>query len=203
MEIDDPPYTYQYAGHLTGYFLEKCFNHHKIKEFGYAMQNTEIAMDVKNRINVVASNFQINIGKAIGDKKNIKGGMQNAIRHTIWQAMIASKYGSNDAQRIADAHENNTPSDLSKRNFNTMDKADQIVDMLNNEIGRDIGEKNKGASNTDLAKKVMDEYKDNGLWTVSGNAKQGYSIQKSKISQEQYNAAIQEINKKGENGLNK
>jgi len=41
------------------------------------------------------------------------------------------------------------------------------------------------------------------LWTAKGNEKDGYTIQKTKLTDEQYNAVIKDINKKGNNGKNK
>ena len=80
--------------------------------------------------------------------------------------------------------------------------ADQMVDLLNNSIGREIGEKNKGASNQELSVAVLNEYKENGLWTISGNKKTGYNVEKTKLSQEEYNNALEVLKTKGENGLN-
>lgn len=44
-----------------------------------------------------------------------------------------------------------------------MGEADKVVDQLNNEIGRLIGERNKGADNVTLAKQVAGEFYNNGL----------------------------------------
>lgn len=49
---------------------------------------------------------------------------------------------------------------------------------------------------------VMKEYYQSGLWTAEHNDDGSYTVVKTRISTEQYNAAIKEINKKGENGLN-
>ena len=42
----------------------------------------------------------------------------------------------------------------------------------------------------------MDEFRDNGLWVANDD----YGVQKIKLTQEQYDAAIRELNKKGNNG---
>lgn len=83
-----------------------------------------------------------------------------------------------------------------------MFEADRVVDLLNNEVGRAIGKKHSSSSNKEMAKMVMNEYYQNGLWTAKHNDDGSYTIAKTRITTEQYNAAINEINKKGENGLN-
>ena len=92
---------------------------------------------------------------------------------------------------------------MNQRSFSNLLDADRTVDLLNNEIGRGIGERNKDANNQTMAKAVIEEYYKNGLWTVEGNAKAGITIQKTKLTKAQYDAAIAETNKKVENGLNK
>ncbi len=148
-------------------------------------------------------NFQINIGRAIGAPKNESGTPQNAIRHTLWQALSARDLGGDQARRAANSHEETTNVDLRLRYFKKLEDADRTIDLLNNIIGRSIGEKNKDADNITIAKKVMEEYHDNGLWTAKPNEYGGYTIEKNKLTDEQYNAAIKEIDRKGENGLNK
>ena len=111
--------------------------------------------------------------------------------------------GARQAQRIGNAHEDNIKIDLNQRTFKNMEEADKAVDLLNNLIGREIGIDNKGASNKTIAIKVAKEFYENGLWTASLNKDGSATIEKTKITREQYNAAIIEINKKGNNGLNK
>lgn len=186
--------------------LEHTQGNQNARQIGYAMQHPFIANHVKNDLGVVAGNFQLNIGKAIGAPKNEEGTPQNAIRHTLWQALSARDLGSKNAERAANSHETTTNVDLRKRNFtgqNASDNADRTIDLLNNIIGRKIGEDNKDADNKTMAIRVIEEYHNNGLWTMSGNDKTGYTIQKTKLTDAQYKAAIQEINKKGNDGLNK
>jgi hypothetical protein len=186
----------------AGYMMEKYGTNASTKTVGYAINHPINAYHVKYNYNVSATNFQVNIGRVIGEPANTDGSPQNAIRHTLWQSMITSNLGSDHAERVGNAHEENTVVDINKRVFPSMADADKVADILNNQIGRDIGKNNKGASNKDLAKSVMKEYRDNGLWTVSGSDEEGYSLHKTRIYSDQYNAAIKEINKKGENGLN-
>ncbi|MDR1793099.1 MAG: RHS repeat-associated core domain-containing protein [Bacteroidales bacterium] len=186
----------------TGYIMEKLGTNNNVKTIGYAMNHPINAYQVKYNYNIAATNFQVNIGKAIGESANKDGSPQNAIRHTLWQAMMASNLGAKHATRVGAAHEDNNAVDITQRTFSSLLEADKVVDLLNNQIGREIGKKNKGATNKELAGEVMKEYRDNGLWTASENKNGTVSIQKSRITKDQYKAALEEINKKGENGLN-
>ena len=73
---------------------------------------------------------------------------------------------------------------------------------LNNIIGRRIGKENKGADNKTLALKVIEEFYKEGLWVGITKADGSVSIQKETIKRKQYVAAVKEINKKNNNGLN-
>ena len=159
------------------------------------------AKDGGKNISSVASNFAINMSKAADLSSAGEGSQRNAIRHVLWQAMLTNKFGSKQAERIGNIHENGPKADLSQRSFMTMGEADKVVDQLNNEIGRSIGERNKGADNVTLAKQVADEFYNNGFWTVSENSDNTFSIHKSKISKAEYNKMINDINKMNNNGL--
>ncbi|MET9398680.1 RHS repeat-associated core domain-containing protein [Kitasatospora sp. NPDC002965] len=78
----------------------------------------------------------------------------NAFRHFAWQAMITVKYGRQNAEMVADAHEA-----FGAREGH--DYADHISDLVNNEYGRKLGEKiasaNPGASDTQLRSTIVDE----------------------------------------------
>lgn len=77
----------------------------------------------------------------------------------------------------------------------------KLTDLLNNEIGRSIGERNKTLSNVGLAHEVLKTFKLYGLWTVETKDNK-IMIKKITITEEQYKAAINEIYKKNEYGLN-
>ena len=83
-----------------------------------------------------------------------------------------------------------------------MKAADTVIDLLNNIIGRRIGKENKGADNKTLALKVIEEFYKEGLWVGITKADGSVSIQKETITRKQYVAAVKEINKKNNNGLN-
>lgn len=140
--------------------------------------------------------------KAAGFYNNDPGAERNAYRHTLWQAIITNAMDEKQARKIGNAHECRSAYDATKL-YTSLDEVDTTIDLMNNEIGRSIGAKNKGASNKEMALMVLNEFRDNGLWVGVQQADGLYKVQKKRITQEQYDAALKELNKKGNNGLNK
>lgn len=70
-----------------------------------------------------------------------EGSQVNAVRHALWSATIASKYGYKISKEATDSHEDNL--NLTGSVFNESILADCRVDILNNEIGRIIGSNRK------------------------------------------------------------
>ena len=182
-------------------------NSNTAREIGYLMQNPIDALRVgpannTDNISSTASNFEINAMKSAGLSYGKPGDYGNAYRHTLWQSLITKMISEEDAIRIGNAHESGPMPNLMQRTFSDLNEADKTIDLLNNHIGRKIGKNHKTASNVELAKLVAKEFYTNGLWTAKKD-KDGYHIEKSKITKEQYDNIIQELNKKGENGKNK
>ena len=179
-----------------------------IKTAAYAVNNPYIALRTgwiidggKNGISSFAHNFSVSMCDAANLNKNPEGSPRNAIRHTLWQAILTNKFGAKQAERIGNVHESGIKADLSQRTFNRMEDADKVVDQLNNEIGRLIGKRNKGADNATMAKQVAIEFYNNGLWTASKNPDGTVSVQKTKISKEEYLNIINEINNLNNYGI--
>jgi len=80
--------------------------------------------------------------------------------------------------------------------------ADAMADLINNTIGQTIGENNPDASNVDLATAVLNEFKENGMWTVT-ETETGYSVTRTTLTHEQYDQALQNLQNLQENGMNK
>ncbi|MGY4393647.1 RHS repeat-associated core domain-containing protein [Streptomyces sp. TE12347] len=87
----------------------------------------------------------------------------NAYRHFTWQAMITAKHGAQTAEMVADAHE--AYGEREGHNY-----ADHLSDLVNNEYGRQMGEKiaaaNPGASESQLRDAITREAKN---YMTSGN----------------------------------
>lgn len=171
--------------------------HRKVKTIAYSIQNPSIAVQVgkydANSLNIssVSSFFALNLARSMGYSTNTEGDMTNAIRHVIWQGIITSAFGEGHAKQIGLAHENGTP-DTSKRIFKSFKEADSVIDLLNNEIGVSIGLTE--TNNLSIAQKAIDVLIQDGLWTATEH--NGFIvIQRTKITEEQYNNALNELSK--------
>jgi RHS repeat-associated protein len=126
-----------------------------------------------------------------------EGSQVNAFRHTLWQSTISTNYGEGLAKQIGNVHEENPFVDLSQRSFsgkNALSQADQTIDLLNNQIGRQIGKDNPNASLQELAIKTLDYQYNTGLYTGTTNKNGSVSVGQSKITAEQYKNGLQIIN---------
>jgi hypothetical protein len=145
-----------------------------------------------NNISTIASRFgSMGYGKGIMGVNSLgqdEGSERGAFRHIIWQAMVTVAYGADIAKQAGDAHENNPNTDLRIRYYNNIAEADQTVDLLNNVIGRSIGEKFKILNSKDLASDVLEEFYNNGLWQVRKNNNGKWEVFKGKLSNDKYNA---------------
>lgn len=134
------------------------------------------------------------------------GGYQNALRHGLWSAAIASEFGAEVASEITNAHEgisvNETATiDWTKQFNGDALLADSMVDFLNNQIGIEIGSENSGASVSKLAKLVLSEFAETGLWTATKDKDGNISIQRTQVTKEQERQGHKIIdNKLDENG---
>ncbi|MGE5518903.1 MAG: RHS repeat domain-containing protein [Candidatus Dadabacteria bacterium] len=128
-------------------------------------------------------------GPILQENGDHTGSQINAFRHGLWSASITSKYGTDIAKQATDAHEENPSADLSQKTFsgkNALARADQTIDLLNNQIGMEIGRANPNASMKDLAGKTADYFHDNGLYTATVGKHGTVTIGQTKITDEQY-----------------
>ena len=182
------------------------------KTLGFSLRHPIVALSIglpkKGSTNI--STNSVRFSTRIGLEENIQkeGSQVNAYRHTLWQAEITKKIGSSVAKQIGNAHEEN-PFAVTRRNlkttFSTLAKADETIDLLNNIIGRSIGETNPNANMKELALKTLDYFKEKGLWTATAITKDGktigWNIAQTKLNKEQYNNAKSIIQGLNENGF--
>ena len=154
-----------------------------------------------------AGNFSINAAK--DNLSTGEGTQRNAVRHGVWQAMITQKFDSDIAAAAGFAHEGFTVPEVgvtsegytvSGTSKEKLSEADGMADLLNNIIGQTIGENNPEETNVGLTKLVLDEFKENGMWTVT-ETQSCYTITKTKITDEQHKKAIKNVQTLRENGL--
>ena len=188
---------------------ETHFSNSDIKSMAYAVNHPVIALRVgkakdggMNGISSYASNFSINMSRAANLSKEGEGSQRNAIRHTLWQAMITNMFGEKQAKRIGNAHEDGSVANFLQKKYDRLSDADKAVDLLNNEIGRLIGIQNRGKNNASIAQEVAKEFYKNGLWTTYENQDGSYSIHKTRINRSQYLKIFIEIQKLNNYGLN-
>ncbi len=160
----------------------------------------------KNNISTIAHRFASSgTGKYVlqyhQDNGSTEGTEVNAFRHTIWQAAITSTYGKEIAKEAGDAHEVNPNAHLSSsRLFDTMAEADQSADLMNNIIGRNIGESNKNKNMQELSLLVLDDFFKNGLYVVTKNKQEKFLLEKRLIIKEKYEYLKSYYDELNENG---
>jgi len=135
-----------------------------------------------------------------------EGSQVNAFRHVLWQATITKEFGGDIANQIGKAHEDNpnaidgnTTSPFAQR-FSSLGKADESIDLLNNVIGREIGNNNKDLGMRDMALTVLEAFRTDGFYSAEKAKDGNWKIVKGKISDEQYNAlktVFQKLNNDG------
>jgi hypothetical protein len=113
--------------------------------------------------------------------------LRNSMRHTIWQATLASQYNPQVAYSAGMAHETRPYADTDKRVFDNESEADMTVDLLNNVIGRRIGANNRHLSRKQIALLALKELRENGLYRYEYCSDGLWRVMKVRISDDVYN----------------
>ena len=171
---------------MVGFWIRHAYEAEKI---GFANNSTNISSNsarFSSRGASPSSPTSVLTYGVGGNGKTQKGGQVNAFRHALWQATTTKEFGNRIANEAGNAHEENPYADVNQASYATLDAADEAADLRNNIIGRRIGRENSDLNMNDMAQKVLDEFKENGLNTVIKNDDGTYSIQKTKVSEKQY-----------------
>ncbi len=123
-----------------------------LRELEFAIRHPVIALEIGkveegmgvNNISTNATRFAGNdLGLSSENSKDGKeqGSQINSFRHVLWIGTIAKRYGAGIAKEVGDAHEEHPDAieniaDLSKVRYQTLDLADEVIDLLNDGIGR-------------------------------------------------------------------
>jgi hypothetical protein len=162
---------------------------------------TKIGLVTHGSTNISTNSARFAINTGLPENKAMEGSHTNAYRHVLWQSTITSQFGANIARQVGNAHESNPTADLSQRGgFKTLADADQSIDLLNNQIGIQIGTANPKASMQELAIATLDYFKANGLYTATKQEDGTYSITQTKLTDAQYKAAMETIKTTNNNG---
>jgi RHS repeat-associated protein len=179
------------------------------KEFVFAMFHPFDALAIgtftHGSTNISTNAVRISTGLGLQENQSREGSEVNAMRHTVWQATITATpgMGAKIAQEVGNAHEENPSVDLSVRNFTgkgALDRADQTTDLLNNKIGQKIGQDHQGASMKEVARAALDYYHTVGLYVAVKDSKGNVSVIQQKLTDAEYNQAVQNLSKMDENG---
>ena len=164
------------------------------------------ASTLNPNISTIASTYQLNLLNVkelseLGYKKDQilgEGSIGNAFRHTLWQAMIAKEFGSDIAIEVGNAHESRERTNYNQKTSLSLNKADELVDQLNNQIGRSLS--SNSLSNSDLARKVLETYVNKGLYQAVKGTDGKYSVQKVKLNNELYKITTEKLKKLDQTG---
>lgn len=167
---------------------------HPIAAFTIGMKADRVENITTNSVR-----FSIHLGLDDTLNRDGRGTQVNAVRHTLWQATIASRFGAEIAKAAGDAYEkNNTPPDLSQIEFDKLYNADESCDLRNNAIGRKIGEAHKDAAMRDIVRAILDHYHKEGLWQIFPEERDGktvYQIRLTKLNEADYQKALANLAK--------
>ena len=161
----------------------------------------------KNNLASVAQKYASEIDNYfIADGKGKEGerslsNLRNALRHTIWQANIASRYNLQVAYDAAASHERFPYADTSIRVFDNETDADMTVDLLNNRIGRKIGADNPDLGRKELALLALKELWQNGLYNYERGKDGKWHVSLVRISNDVYNKMYDTYMKLDDNAM--
>lgn len=135
-----------------------------------------------------------------------EGSQVNAYRHALWQATITHRFGTTVAEGAGNAHEENPNAifgveDFSATTYGTSSLADESCDLLNNIIGRGLGQRYTDTTTkmNQIAIDTLNYHHEYGLW-VSEERDGNYTIFQQKISDSQYETAYDRLNQLDKNG---
>ena len=209
-------YAYSFNNTLVYVDLDGCepkepSTSHKTREIFFGLRHPIIAFEIgsvikgSTNISTNATRFATRQEVLYGSRPRsgeIEMGSENgAFRHTLWQATITDRYGTDIAKQIGNAHESNPFVDLSIRTFSNLSEADQTVDLLNNITGRNIGMQSTSKGMKQLALRILDEFKEKGLYTAIKDKNGNYNVVRTKLSEEKYNKLRQVFNGLTQNGF--
>jgi uncharacterized protein RhaS with RHS repeats len=135
-----------------------------------------------------------------------EGSQNGAFRHTLWQATITAEFGTGIAKEAGDVHEANPSAETGGLLTTSLTDADQTADLSNNIIGREIGAANPDLGMKDLATKILETFKTDGLYTATkikvgqDQTQEMYNVTRTKLSDDQYKKMSSALNELNDNG---
>lgn len=144
--------------HLDIKFNNREFNNRGITDIWNVLTDSEKklvirypldALKVNTAKNIATNQTEIKFGRnGLGDKSD-------AFRHGIWNAEMTILIGSKKAELFATAHEDKDVSGNETDGFSKI--AHKEMDLHNNEIGRQIGQKNDNLDESEMSDLIYQE----------------------------------------------
>jgi RHS repeat-associated protein len=191
-------------GDPAGYYAASM----NTRTLGFILRNpaaaSRIGSVVHNSTNISTNSARFAVNTGLPENAAREGSHVNAFRHGLWQASITSELGQSTARQAGNAHEDNPYADQSQRSFSgegALAQADQVVDMLNNVIGQQIGLDNPNASMQELALGVLNEFHSNGLFVATTGEDGNVTITRTQLTDKQYKSALKNILSTNSNGF--
>jgi hypothetical protein len=133
-----------------------------------------------------------------------EGSEVNAMRHVVWSAINAQRFGADLAKRSADSHEVNPKAidgvDPATQSFATLGDADQSIDLSNNILGRTLGASG-AAGAKQLAAGALKLFRDQGLWVAERQRDGTFKAVRSKLRPAAFADAWKKLTNLNELGL--
>ena len=123
-----------------------------------ALTDSEKQLCIRYPFDALKVNTAKNIATSQTEKKfgtNGLGDRSDAFRHGIWNAEMTNLIGREKAELFATAHEDKDATGNESDGYPKT--AHRDMDLHNNEVGRSIGEKNKAASESEMADIIYQE----------------------------------------------
>lgn len=183
-----------------------------VKELSFALQNPSAAMEIGTYVpgsSFIATNSaRFASALRLPENEEMLGSHVNALRHALLQASITAEFGADMALKVEQAHELDPdalaaiadPKRVVLTGENALLKADELVDLLNDQIGRKLGAANPGASAKELAGKLLEQFKHEGLWVVHQTSS-GYGLQQTTLTAKEYETARKALRHRNEDGF--
>ncbi len=97
------------------------------------------------------------------------GGQVDALRHILWMALITQKYGERFARKLGVVHEKSNKLDFKKKKleeYQLPDATSMMMDLLNNEIGIELGRGLPDINITQLTEMVKQLVLEGRAWVI-------------------------------------
>ncbi|OFX66933.1 MAG: hypothetical protein A2X12_09975 [Bacteroidetes bacterium GWE2_29_8] len=154
---------------ITTAFVTQSLNAQNIKpsrfEKAWALKHIFVANKAK-KISKEASttSLQIKENKILDFDDN--GGFIDAFRHSYWMARLTQEIGQKKAIKLGVAHEKKNYKDFKKRISTTHDSVSIQMDLLNNQIGSQIGIEYKELPKEKLIELIVQQVKNGNMFII-------------------------------------